>query len=229
MLPIKKLYIDTRLKSPDSKSNSNFSVDLPTTLLMPDNTVFYVDDVTIPVSWYNIDENNNNIYVQFKFDGDPTPVYRQKTFAVGNYSILSLAAALEQAIEYMLLVAGHGSLGVTATPLIDNNTIRITTSQSGWQFKILSDKELEQTSHNFARPFASINSVISNQQADLATTLTIGPIDLHQVRNVYIHSPNLATYSTLSLSGARDIIKKVPVNANYNELIFNNIMVAQDY
>ena len=33
----------------------------------------------------------------------------------------------------------------------------------------------------------------------------------------------------MSLSGARDIIKKVPVNANYNEIIFNNVMVAQDY
>ena len=65
MLPIKKIYIDTRLKSPDSKSNSEFSVGLPNTLVMPDNTVFYID-VTNPVSWFNVDTNNNKLYVQFQ-------------------------------------------------------------------------------------------------------------------------------------------------------------------
>ena len=41
MLPIKKIYIDTRFKSSDSTSDSDFRVDLPTTLLMPEDTVFY--------------------------------------------------------------------------------------------------------------------------------------------------------------------------------------------
>ena len=48
MLPIKKIYIDTRFKSSDSRSDSDFKIDLPTTLLMPEDTGFYIDDVCIP-------------------------------------------------------------------------------------------------------------------------------------------------------------------------------------
>ena len=50
MLPIKKIYIDSRQKTVDSASDSDFSIDLPTTYLMPDDTGFYVEDVCLPVS-----------------------------------------------------------------------------------------------------------------------------------------------------------------------------------
>ena len=61
MLPIKKLYIDSRFKSPDSVSDSDFYIDLPETLLMLEGTGFYLDDISIPVTWYPITENKNNI------------------------------------------------------------------------------------------------------------------------------------------------------------------------
>ena len=48
MLPIKKIYIDTRFMSSDSESSSNFKVDLPTTVTLPEDTVFYIDDICIP-------------------------------------------------------------------------------------------------------------------------------------------------------------------------------------
>ena len=51
MLPIKKIYIDTRFKSSDSRSDSDFKIDLPTTLLMPEDNGFYIDDVCIPHTW----------------------------------------------------------------------------------------------------------------------------------------------------------------------------------
>ncbi len=51
MLPIRKIYIDTRFKSFDSASRSDFNTDLPTTFLMPEDTGFYIDDVCIPHSF----------------------------------------------------------------------------------------------------------------------------------------------------------------------------------
>ena len=51
-LPIKKLYIDTKYKSRDSVSNSNFKINLPQSLTFAENTVFYIDDVSIPHSWF---------------------------------------------------------------------------------------------------------------------------------------------------------------------------------
>ena len=48
MLPIKKIYIDSRFKSSDSASDSDFKIDLPISFLMPEDTGFYIDDVCIP-------------------------------------------------------------------------------------------------------------------------------------------------------------------------------------
>ena len=45
MLPIKKLYIDSKFRTADSKSTSNFGIDLKESLTMPDDALFFVDDV----------------------------------------------------------------------------------------------------------------------------------------------------------------------------------------
>ena len=65
MLPCKKIYIDTKHKTTDSISNSNFKWELPETLSLPHNTIFYVDDICIPHSWYTIEANvNDRLYMQ---------------------------------------------------------------------------------------------------------------------------------------------------------------------
>ena len=48
MLPTIFFYIDSRSKTSDSVSSSNFKIDLQTTLLFPENSVFYIDDISIP-------------------------------------------------------------------------------------------------------------------------------------------------------------------------------------
>ena len=40
MLPFKKIYIDSRWSTSDSVDASNFKVELPQTMLCPENTVF---------------------------------------------------------------------------------------------------------------------------------------------------------------------------------------------
>ena len=57
-VPIKKVYTDNRFKTKDSKSNSDFKYDVVESIQLPDKSVCFVDDVIIPVNWYNIDENN---------------------------------------------------------------------------------------------------------------------------------------------------------------------------
>ena len=67
MLPIKKIYIDTRQKTKDSASESDFSIDLPITILMPDDTGFYVEDICLPISWWSIEEGyNDTIYMDIE-------------------------------------------------------------------------------------------------------------------------------------------------------------------
>ena len=96
-LPIKKIYIDTRFKTSDSKSSSNFKIDLPNSLYFPSNSVFYIDDIAIPHSWYTIEENINDklyIYVSPKEpDQDNNGVIcRIIKLNYGNYTGADLSA-----------------------------------------------------------------------------------------------------------------------------------------
>ena len=60
MLPIKKIYIDSKHRTKDSLSSSHFKYDLPESFLMPDKCGFYVCDVCIPHSWYTIGPGIND-------------------------------------------------------------------------------------------------------------------------------------------------------------------------
>jgi len=59
-LPIKKIYIDSKFRRKDSVSSSNFKIDLPYTLKLGENTVFYVDDVCGPHTWHTVEQNIND-------------------------------------------------------------------------------------------------------------------------------------------------------------------------
>ena len=59
----KGIYTDSRFKTKDSKSNSDSKYELVESIQLPDKSVRLVDDVIVPVSWYNIHENNKHIYV----------------------------------------------------------------------------------------------------------------------------------------------------------------------
>ena len=48
---IKKMYIDSKYKTNDSISNSDFKTELQEALDLPDNTVCYIDGISIPHSW----------------------------------------------------------------------------------------------------------------------------------------------------------------------------------
>ena len=62
MLEVKQIYSDTKFKTEDSKSDSDFTIELPKTINIPDDTVAYINDIVLPVSWTTIDERNNNLY-----------------------------------------------------------------------------------------------------------------------------------------------------------------------
>ena len=54
MYKIKKVYVDSIYKTNDSIGNSDFKFELQEALDLPDNAVCYIDDISIPHSWYTI-------------------------------------------------------------------------------------------------------------------------------------------------------------------------------
>ena len=65
MLDIKKLYIDTIYKTSDSVSDSEFQVELPLSINIPDTCICYIDDIVLPVSWTMIDSRNKFVYIGY--------------------------------------------------------------------------------------------------------------------------------------------------------------------
>ncbi len=53
-LDMQQFYIDRRLRTANSKSESDFSVELPRSFNVPDGVIAHIDDIVLPVSWSTI-------------------------------------------------------------------------------------------------------------------------------------------------------------------------------
>ena len=62
---MQKIYIDSRFRTANSKSETDFNIELPRSFNVPDGVVAHIDDIVVPVSWSTIDERNNIAYVCF--------------------------------------------------------------------------------------------------------------------------------------------------------------------
>jgi len=105
---VKKVYIDSRYKSNDSVSNSDFKFELKESLDLPDNTVCYVDDICIPHTWRTIESHNNKFYIILRTevindDHHATTTYNWFPYVLtlpdGNYNGLNLASSIQDLLN----------------------------------------------------------------------------------------------------------------------------------
>ena len=61
---VRKIYIDSRRKTPSSNSSSDFEFELNRAITLPRKCVAFVTDIHLPHSWYNVDEHAQFLYVQ---------------------------------------------------------------------------------------------------------------------------------------------------------------------
>ena len=130
-LPIKKLYIDSRHKTPDSVSDSNFKYELPYTISMPQNACFFITDVCIPYLWRTVNQNeNDHIYFSvgiIQYTGVIPP---------GSHGEQDFTAALNTVLSTLS--------GGAVIATIDNNTsiVTITTTNPQATFGINTDADV---------------------------------------------------------------------------------------
>ena len=233
MLPIKKIYVDSRFMSSDSKSSSDFKIDLPQNIDLPEDTVFYMDDICIPNSWYTIDEERNN---KFYFKNGGTAYV--KTIPAGNYSTSTFNAIL---VALMNTVQGSftsdvnlslNKVGIitSITPSTNQQIVNGVSVTYATTFEILTDNQIGLL--GYAKPYQSINNYLNNNVAKInnsSSPYASEYVNLNPIRNLYITSGNLGSYNTMSVSGERGIIKKVPVRANSNEITYDDAVLGIDY
>ena len=219
MLPIKKIYIDTRHSTADSKSTSDFKISLPNNITLPSNTAFYITDITVPVSWYTVEAGRNDT-IYFRINGTAYAP-SQTVLPEGNYSTTSLGQAL---CDVMSAHDPYGSLGSIINKFkidanLGNNTIAIANTTDN--FEILTDKQAlalmyaGQLATKF--PFSSVNDMLHNTvpqlirpdinppanptDARLLDNWAYGYLNLHPIRNLYLISNTLGTYNSMAVNG----------------------------
>ena len=247
-LPVKKVYIDSRFRTPDSLSTSSFKFQLSRNLYMPKNTVFYVEDVCIPNTWLTIETGvNDRLYVRYAAgQGFYFDVY--VTIGMGQYDVSTFATALQSAFtSFNINPTGQSVIHpfqnvITVTPATVYNTVSITSSSL--HFFLPTDHDL-QTLYNgtwlsaqYAIPY-DINNIQSCNMV-IGNTTGTSPLYVPGTRfnssflqlthnNIYISSPNLGTYTTLGARGESNIIKKIPVTSSYGYLIVDQYSSNHDF
>jgi hypothetical protein len=229
MLDIKKVYIDTRFKTSDSNSDTDFYVELPRALNIPDKCVCYIDDIVIPVSWTMIDERNSKLYFDYRIGVEEAAAI--VLIPYGNYTGPSFATALETAMN-VILNPFETPVSVSYDYLNHYITILLTDGRSmqtgELEVVLIANKDIPNT------PASSIHSVnsclrLSESKSIFHNLPVIFHLDLHTTRNLYLTSSSLGSYNTISNFGNDVIIKKIPVRYNYNEMLFDGSESGYDY
>ena len=241
-LPLKKIDVDTRYRTPDSVSTSSFKIELPYTVEMPNNSVFYITDISIEHSWLTVETGiNDSLYLRAISSAAPPAQQLYDVIVVlpsQNYTGSTLAAAIQTSLNNQL----EAGLPVwTAAYNANPNTITISNIHN-LNFRLLTDPELStKLSNTWTGPAydptnpRSANDLLRNyfgQSPIYGTTYgpyTSGFLDLQPIRNVFISSPNLGSFTTLGSKGEANIICKVPVNADFGYLAQCNIIAAHDF
>ena len=194
----KNIYIDSRFKTKNSKSNSEFKYELVESIQLPDKCVAFVDDAIIPVvSWYNIDESNKYLYIRRFQDLSDTKTDRMVPTEVSNHTPDSLTDAVQDALNTAF---GSSVCSVSYDPRKLKLSI---TAEPQSEVKVFTDDELrgvndwEGASYNSSN-LMSINEVLGNYTTQMLTAQTFesGIVDLIRVHNVYISSASLSTFNS---------------------------------
>ena len=228
-LDIKKIYIDSRFRTASSKSETDFSVELPRSFNVPDGVVAHIDDIVIPVSWSTIDERNSNCYLCFASGG--TLEEKNFTFEHKNYDGYTFAAALAAKLTEAIIgftISPTPTFTCSYDALENQLTISVTDTRSAavkaaTPFYLLFYTD-EMLVPRYRTEANTINTTIRNIKQTLITEASpyVCYLDLFNTRNLYLTSSALASYDTVSNFGIDTIIKKIPCGVPYNRLILQS-------
>jgi len=230
-LPVKKIFVDSRYRTADSNSDSDFKIQLGRNIYLPDDCIMYIENCVISHSWYTIEYGINN-HMYFKVVQGSSTTYNIVTIPSTNYTGYSLQLVLQSALNI-----AYPSLFTVAYDSLKNiMTISITSCN---YFKVLTDVELSTklsntwggASYDSSNP-ASCNDIITNRSTNYnnsTSPFVSGCLNLQGFRNVYLSSSSLSNFNTLGARGENSIIKKIVTSSDFGYLIVSDIDSDHDY
>ena len=221
-LTYNKVYVDSQKRLPQSESSSDFIMQMNENLETHPNTVMYVMDEVIPQSYYTTPEG----FYQFVYvivyntsDGSvqaylKVDLKNQVFFAsqlVGRLSNLLSQEAVNQGLPADLFTSSYDS---------DQRRMILNITDNGYNFKLPTDKELQESSiwnGNLLEDPMSVNNLIGNYEAKVATnnTWASGLLNLNPFNALYIVCTELSDFHYSAPDGySNSIIKKTNMMFN---------------
>ena len=228
-LTYNKVYVDSQKRLPQSESSSDFIMQMNENLETHPNTVMYVMDEVIPQSYYTTPEgfyqfvyvivyntSDGSVQAYLKID-----LKNQVFFAsqlVGRISNLLSQEAVNQGLPADLFTSSYDS---------DQRRMILNITDNGYNFKLPTDKELQESSiwnGNILEDPMSVNNLIGNYEAKVATnnTWTSGLLNLNPFNALYIVCTELSDFHYSAPDGySNSIIKKVNMMFNVGGITVN--------
>ena len=241
MLKFKKVYIDSYDKV--SGTPSDFKIDLPETVQLEDNMLCQIHEVSIPHSWYSINETNNNLYWMHQVI-PPRVIaglsYRQVIIPEGNYTAADLAQTIQIAIN-LLVATGDRPNTYLVHYKTSTNKFVISSHYATVIFVLLTDAAVPAVANVFSSPanvdvnsLNSINRVMGNTTLATDAHTNVAPhtnsfIDLVPFKNLYLHCNVIRNFNQLEVVGNSSIVKKIPVNVPYLNIVNDNELSTVEY
>ena len=242
MLKFKKIYIDSSYKV--SGTSSDFVIDLPETVQLEENTKCIIHEVSIPHSWFSIQQGFNDKLYFYQLDpnGVNPDIIDYRIFSIdeGNYS----GAELADRIQFWLndyFDSRNPDVVRTDTYTVSysakTNKISIAVNYANLIFNVFTDAEAIANQNEFTgidvSNLHSINKVLNivdtSPTHGIALPFVSGFVDLIGIKNLYLHCNEISNYNQLTVAGNSSIIKKIPVSVPYLGIITDNEVNDFDY
>ena len=229
MLPINKIYIDSRHRTPTSASNSDFEIQLKETINLPEGCCCCVSDVVLRNTITTIEDINQNIYVRCD------SVDKIIALDIRNYTILDLCLQVIDKLNSAFPIVPPMFYAIEDT----YNTKIVITVNGGHSFRIFTDQELRANHMGWNGEYydptnlKSANYVLANfgtsEYHTLDKPFISENINLQNLDYVLLCSNGLGYTSYGSREGERHIIKKIQLSNTYNELSSNLMFDIYDF
>ena len=241
-LTYKNVYINSKYRTLDSRSSSDFKIELQDTIEIPDNTIMQLHEVAIPNTWCSINTNNQNLYFRHQILPPATPqgiTYRRIEIPVGNYTAPELGAVIQTQLNIFFDSAGRtGSYSATYDTI--TNKITVSSNYREIVFIRLTDADVPALAGSFSNSVDVSNLRSINEVLGFTTTVgdaftssspwTTGFVNLLNYSDVYISYPELSNNNFHTPSGfSNAVAKKVPVNASFAGVVYDTGLSDYDY
>ena len=232
-LSVRRLYIDSRFRS--TGTTDDFEMQLQEGVELPAGAHCYLAEWQGTVSWDTVSHSNQQLFLSEYGTGTS---YRIAQLPIGTHDSESLRLVIQDALNTGK-PAGIGTYSVTRTSSAGSNSTAFlgsaafryyTITLSAGTFTLIPDTLLEtpawQTSvwlagggpeYNTAAVRSTNELFAFTDTVEYKATHVSSFVDLRSKHSIFLHS-SLGNSDSMSVSGLRSILGKIPVNAPYGSV-----------